>query len=133
MSRHDGTSGAIGVDFALASSAVLILIGAIVDYGTMFAAKHAINYGLVKAARYAAVNSTTATVSSTTAVFKVVVTAALGSANAKNCSLSVSYPNGNSIGNTVVLSASYPWTNAFGIDALPAITLSASQTLTIEH
>ena len=125
--------GTVGVEFAICSTVFFFMINSIVDYGTLFADKHAINYGLVKAARYAAIHSASASVTSITAVFTNIIKPVLGSANVPNCSFSVSYPSGNAVGGTVVVSASYRWSSSIAHDVLPAITLSASQTLTIEH
>lgn len=131
--RRLGNQGATGPEFAVCCTAVLILITAIIDYGTLFSAKHAINYALVKAARYAAIHSRTATTTSITAMFNGIIVPALGSVRAQNCTLAISYPTGNSVGATVVLSANFQWTSSAHIDALPAVTIAAAQTLTIEN
>jgi Flp pilus assembly protein TadG len=125
--------GAIGPEFAVACSVVFLLFCVVIDLGNLFAARHALAHGLDKAARYAAVRAGSATQSSVTSTFTAAVTSALGAAATSRCTVTVSYPSGNVVGGTVVVSASYPWTASAVMGVLPAITLSAKQTLTIQH
>lgn len=128
--RHRGT---VGLEFAISSAVVFFLINALVDYGVLFADKHAINYAVVKAARYAALHSATATTANLTSIFNAIVTPVFGSCTAPACSFSVSYPSGNTVGATVVVSATYNWTSTIAHDRLPGVTITSSQTLIVEH
>jgi Flp pilus assembly protein TadG len=125
--------GATGPEFAVASGVVFLLFCLVIDIGNLFAARHALAHGLDKATRYAAVRAGSATQSSVTSTFTAAVTSALGAAATRNCTVTVSYPSGNVVGGTIVVTASYPWTASAVMGVLPAVTLSARQTLTIQH
>jgi Flp pilus assembly protein TadG len=125
--------GVTGIDFAVAISVVLVLVFAIIDLGSLFAAQHALDYGVVQAARYAVVNSTSATTSSITDVLRDAITPAIGAGNAATAVVSVAYPAGAAVGKTVQISASYAWSPSTNFDFIPRFTLTSSQTLTIQH
>jgi Flp pilus assembly protein TadG len=120
-------------EFAVAIGVVLTLIFAILDLGLLLAARHALDYGVEKAVRYAVVNSAGATPTSIAGVFTGAVTPMLGASGAANCKVTVSYASGNAPGGTVAVTVSFPWQPVTSLDFLPAITLTASQTLTIQH
>jgi Flp pilus assembly protein TadG len=133
MSLARDRRGVTGIDFAVAISAVLVLVFAIIDLAGLFAAQHALDYGVVQAARYAVVNSTSATTSSITTVLRNALTPAIGAGNAATAGVTVAYPSGNAVGGTVQISASYAWSPSTSFDFLPRFTLTSSQTLTIQH
>ena len=121
------------IDVAVAIATTILLVAAILDLGNLLAAQHSLNFGVVKAARYAAVNSTTASPTSIKAAFTAAVTQSLGAAGAAKCSVLISYPTTNAVGNTIIVSATYGWAPASLIDGLLNISLSAQQALTILH
>lgn len=125
-------TGVTAPEFAVACGVVFLLIGVIMDLGSLFAARHALALGLAKATRYAAVHAGGATTAVTSA-FTTAITPALGSGAASRCLVNVSYPSGNAVGGTVVVTASLPWTASATVGVFPAVTLSAQQSLTIQH
>lgn len=133
MKLKSDRRGVTAPEFALACGVVFLLIFVTMDLANLFAARHALAHGLDKAARYAVVRAGTATPSSVTSAFTGAVTSALGSAAASRSVVTVSYPSGNTVGGTVVVTATLPWTAAIALGILPAVTLSAQQTLTIQH
>ena len=126
--------GVAAPDFAVSIATVLLLAAAIFDLGNLIAARHSLDFGVAKAARFAAVNSSSATTSSVTAAFTAAVTPTLGAAAAAKCTVQVTYTNNsNAVGSTVLVTATYPWTPASVADSLAHVTLSAQQSLTIQH
>ena len=121
------------IDFAVAIATVILLVAAILDLGNLLAAQHSLDFGVIKAARYAAVNSKTASPTTIKAAFTTAVTPTLGVSGALMCNVSISYPTTNAVGNTITISATYGWAPASLIDGLLNISLSAQQTLTIIH
>jgi Flp pilus assembly protein TadG len=127
-----GTRGAVAAEFAVAITVVLVLMFAMFDLGLLFAAQHALNYGVAAAARYAVVNST-ASVSTIKSKFVTAITPAVGATQAANASVSVTFSPSEKVGGTVTVSATLAWTPVAAIDKLTAVTLSSSHTLTIQH
>lgn len=125
--------GATAPEFAVACGVVFLLICVVIDLGNLFVARHALAHGLDKAARYASVRAGSATPSSVTAAFKAAVASALSTAAADSCAVVVTYPSGNAVGGTVVVKATLAWRASVALGVLPALTLSAQQTLTIQH
>jgi Flp pilus assembly protein TadG len=125
--------GVTAPEFAIAAGVLLMMILGIFDLAVLYGNSHTVFYGVTTAARYAAANSSTDSVGTIKSAFVTAVTPALGATNAALCTVNVSFPGGNVQGGTVVVSASYPWKPANTFDALPAITLTSSQTLTILH
>jgi Flp pilus assembly protein TadG len=132
MKRRFGTQGTTTMEFAIALSAVLALLLAILDLGILFADQHALNYGVEKAVRYAVVNS-----SASTATIKsqlvTAITPIVGATQAAAATVQVTFTPSEAVGATVTVTASLPWSPTAKIDSLTAITLSSSQTLTIQH
>lgn len=124
-------SGVVAVDFAVSAGAVLLLAAALFDVANLVAARHSLNIGVARAARYAAIHSGTST-SSILAAFNAAVAPTLGAtASAAHCT--VSFQGGNAVGGSVVVSATYAWVPASVVDSLAHVTLAATQTLTILH
>jgi Flp pilus assembly protein TadG len=127
-----GTRGAAAVEFAVAISVVLVLMFAMFDLGLLFAAQHALNYGVAVAARYAVVNST-ASVATIKSQFVTAITPAVGATKASSASVMVTFSPSEKVGGTVTVSATLAWSPVAAIDNLTAATLSSSHTLTIQH
>lgn len=125
--------GVASIEFAVAIGVVLTVVFAILDLGRLFAAQHTLNYGVEKAVRYAVVNSDVATVASVAATFRTAATPGLGAGGAAACGVTVSYPQGNAPTLPVTVSVTYSWAPVSSLDALPAFTLTSSQTLLIQH
>jgi Flp pilus assembly protein TadG len=132
MKPRQGTRGATAAEFAVALSVELSLMFGVFDIGLLFAAQHALNYGVEKAARYAVVNSS-ASVATIKSQLVTAITPAIGATQAGNASLSVTFSPSEKVGGTVTVSATLAWSPVSPIDALTAVTLSSSQTLTIQH
>ncbi len=125
--------GVAAPDFAISVATVLILATTIFDLGNLIAARHSLDFGVAKAARFAAVNSTLANTATVTAAFIAAVTPALGAAAVK-CTVQVTFSNNsNAVGSTVLVTATYPWTPGSVADGLVRISLSAQQALPIQH
>ncbi len=124
--------GGVAIEFVVAMAVVLTAVFAIFDLGLLLSAQHALDFGVVKASRYAVVNSTasTATIKSQ---FVTAVTPVLGSSRANAAAVSVSFAPSEKVGGTVTVSATLAWSPTTAIDRLVAVTLSSSQTLTIQH
>lgn len=130
--RRD-TRGVAAPDFAVSIATVLLLAAAIFDLGNLIAARHALDFGVAKAARFAAVNSTLANTATITAAFMAAVAPSLGTGAVK-CAVQVTFTNNSSaVGSTVLVTATYPWTPGSVADGLVHISLSAQQALTIQH
>ena len=135
MTRRS-TSGVIGVDVAVSLATLMLVITAVFDLGNLIAARHTLNFGVFTAARYATVHSggsTAAITAAITAAFTTAVTPLIGQTGAAHCTVAVSFPSGNIVGGTVVITASYPWTPASLLDGLAHITVTSQHTLTIQH
>ena len=131
MTRRS-TSGVIGVDVAVSLATLMLVITAVFDLGNLIAARHTLNFGVFTAARYATVHSGGST-AAITAAFTTAVTPSIGQTGAAHCTVAVSFPSGNIVGGTVVITASYPWTPASLLDGLAHITVTSQHTLTIQH
>jgi Flp pilus assembly protein TadG len=133
MKPRLGTRGTTAVEFAIAISAVLVLVFAIIDVGRLYADQHALDYGIEKAVRYAVVNSTSATAATIKSQLVSAITPVVGATRAAGASVSVTFSPSEKVGATVTVSATLSWTGGTAIDYLLAITLSSSQTLTIQN
>ncbi|MBV9734924.1 MAG: pilus assembly protein [Acidisphaera sp.] len=133
--------GAAAVEFAVTTLTFLILVMGMVDLGRLFSAEHALNLGVIKAARYAVVHgsssSSPSSPSSTTAVqsaFTAAVTPVLGAADAQSCTVTVTYAgSSNAPGSQVTVQASYSWAPMTTIAHFAAITLTAQAVGTIQN
>jgi len=122
-----------GVEFALASTVLLMLIFTAVDVGLLYLAQQALNNGVAQAVRYAAVSSATSGSASVTSRFVSAVTPALGAAEAAQCHVTVSYAPANAPGGSVTVQATLAWSPLIGFAYVPAVTLTSSQSLVIQH
>jgi Flp pilus assembly protein TadG len=133
MKPRAGIAGGVATEFAISVSVVLILMVGVIDLGRLFATQHALDYGAERASRYAAVNSTSATSATIKSQLVTAITPAVGASRAAAAVVSVSFAPSYKVGGTVTVSVTLGWTASAAIDALPAITLSSSQTLTVQH
>lgn len=125
--------GTAAIEFALASTVLLMLIFTAIDLGLLYLAQEALNNGVTQAVRYAAVNSATSSTASVTSRFDSVVTPALGATEAGNCQVSVSYAPSNTPKATVTVQATLAWYPLLSFAYMPTVTLSSSQSLVIQH
>lgn len=139
--------GAAALEFAVAGTVVMMLLLAAFDIGLLFLAQRGIDYGIYKAARWAAVNSTSLSTANVLAQFKAATSATLGSGNANcqgyaagasipagtACAVTVGLSNGTDVGSVVTVQASYQWSPASSITGFVATTLQASIALTVQH
>jgi Flp pilus assembly protein TadG len=128
-----GARGTTGVEFAVVLPVTLIMVFAIIDGGLLFADQHALDYAVENAVRYAVVNSASATTTTITNTLVAAITPAVGATRAAGTTVSVTFSPSEKVGGTVQVSASLAWSATAGLDYLPAVTLSSSQTLTIQH
>jgi Flp pilus assembly protein TadG len=133
MTLRIDTRGTTAVEFCIAISAVLAVTFGIIDLGRMGAAKHALDYGVATAVRYAVVNSASATTTTIAAKVTTALTPIVGATQASAATVNVSFSPSEAVGGTVTVSASLSWTPDWSTDFLPNVTLASSQTLTIVH
>jgi Flp pilus assembly protein TadG len=133
MTRRPGAAGTTAAEFAIATGVVLVLVFATFDIGRLFAAQHALDFGVEKAVRYAVVNSTTATSATIKSKLVTAITPAIGATQAAAAIVSVTFSPSEKIGGTVTVTASLAWTASAAGDFMPAVTLNSAQTLTILH
>jgi Flp pilus assembly protein TadG len=126
--------GNAALEFAMAAPCVLILLIGLLDIGRLFADQYALDQGVAVAARYAVVNSTSATVGATSlTAFEQQVQPLLGSCIAAGtCTFSLA-PAGFLPGATVSVTATYTWTPSAAITAIPAQILNSATTLTVQN
>lgn len=141
--------GAAALEFAVAGTVIMILLLAVFDVSLLFLAQRGIDFGVYKAARWAAVNSRTLTTTANVlAQFKAATSATLGSGNSNcqgyaagsdipagtTCYITVGLSNGTTVGSSVVtVQASYQWSPVSSITGFTAATLQSSIALTIQH
>jgi len=121
------------VEFSVVLTFVLMLVFTVLGLGMLYLGQQAMNYGVERAARYAVVKSATATASTVASAFRAAVAPALGSARAAACQVTDTFSPSNAPGGVVTVSATLAWTSPLRLTLLPAVTLSSSHTLTIQH
>jgi Flp pilus assembly protein TadG len=125
--------GSVALEFGLVVPMVLVLLVGVIDVGRLIGDQHALDRGVAAAARYAAVNSASATASTITAAFTAAAAPLIGSCS--TC-VSVSFSPAGSQGQpggTVTVSVSYPWHASAPSLVLFSTTLTSSITLTIQN
>lgn len=133
VTRTARRHGTAAVEFAVASSVLLMLIFTAVDLGLLYFSQQALNNGVARAARYAVVNSTSSTAASITSQFTAAVTPLLGATQAGRCHVAVSYAPSNTPGGSVTVRASLVWQPFIGFDFMPSVTLTSADSLVIQH
>lgn len=126
---HCDRRGSTALEFGLALPIFSALMFGILDLGRLFGDQHALDSGVAVAARYAAVNSASASPASIKAQFVTAVLPLLGTCG--SCTVTVSFTPSYQPGGTVTVAAQYPWSPSLGTLGLPGLTLSTSITLTI--
>jgi Flp pilus assembly protein TadG len=121
--------GMAAVEFALVASITLSFLVTIMDVGRYLGDQHALDYAVATAARYAAVNSTTASTSTITSKFDTAASGLLGSCG--SCNVKISYSPSYKVGGTVTVSVTYPWSSVSALTFLGIKTLSSATTLTV--
>lgn len=133
MRRIASRRGTTAVEFAVASSVLLMLIFTAIDLGLLYLAQQALNDGVAQAIRYAVVNSTSNTSASITSQFDTAVTPALGATRAGQTHVTVTFAPSNTIGGSVTVQASLAWQPFIDFDFMPSVTLTSTDTLIIQH
>jgi Flp pilus assembly protein TadG len=145
LARDRGATA--GLEFAAAGIVIMILLLAIFDIGRLFLDQRGLDVGVSQAARWAAVNSATVSVSTVLTKFKSATAATLGSASQSclgyasgaaipagtACYITVALSNGAQVGSLVTVQASFSWSPISAITGLQAVTLQSSAALTILH
>ena len=133
MTRVLGRRGTAAIEFAVASTVLLMLIFTALDVGLLYLAQQALSNGVAQAVRYAAVNSASSSSSTVTSQFVSAVTPALGATETGLCHVTVSYAPANAPGGSVTVQATLVWYPLISFAYMPSVTLSSSQSLVIQH
>lgn len=125
--------GASLVEFALVAHLILLPLAGTFDLGALFLAQRGLTWGVEAAARYASVNSATASTATITARFATAAAPAMGAAATAATTVSVAYTPAETVGSSVTVTASYPWSGLLALAGIAPRVLTASQTLIIQH
>ncbi|GAN76611.1 hypothetical protein Asru_0131_03 [Acidisphaera rubrifaciens HS-AP3] len=125
--------GASLVEFALVAHLILLPLAGTFDLGALFLTQRGLTWGVEAAARYASVNSTTATTAAITARFAAAAGPSMGAAATAATTVSIAYAPADAVGGSVTVTASYPWSGVLALGGIAPRTLTASQTLIIQH
>jgi Flp pilus assembly protein TadG len=126
-----GRRGSFALEFALVAPCMLILLIGLIDLGRMFGDQHALDEGVSVAARYAVVNSASATVASIKSQFMQSVQPVLG--NCTGCTFAITFTPSYQPGATVTVSATYAWAPSVTITLMAAQSLASATTLTVQN
>jgi Flp pilus assembly protein TadG len=128
--------GVAALEFAISATPLLILLLGIVEIGWLLANQYALTRGVEQAARYAVVHGSQSAAPATTAevsaVFYQAAAPILGAAPS-GVTVTVSFIPDNSPGSTVMVSAQSSFTPFSGIVGIPALTLAAQASYTIQN
>ncbi len=119
------------LEFALLAPIMLIMLLGLIDLCRMLGDQHALDQGAAAAARYAVVNSTSASATSIQTVFMTAVQPMLGSCT--GCSVTVTFNPSFKPGGTVTVAATYAWTPSSPITLMSAHSLASATTLTVQN
>ena len=123
--------GTAALEFGLVLPFMLMLLVGMLDVGRLIGDQHALDRGVAVAARYAIVNSASASATTITAQFDQAVQPLLGSC--VGCTVTVTFSPSYQPGATVTVSATYAWTSTLPTLSLANTTLSSSITLTVQN
>lgn len=124
------------LEFAFVFPAFILLIVGMFAMYTLMTARRAMDYGIEKALRYAAVNGGSGT-SGVTAAYNTAAEVIWRDAGV-NSSVSVT-PTNFKAGDTVTVSVTYPWVAPAGLKASPStslfdpVTLSATGAMRVQY
>lgn len=124
------------VEFAMTGGAVMVTMIAIIELGMVFLAQQSLDRGAQRAARYAVVHSQTSPAPATTqAVINqfYAATPVFSPQSGNAPQITVTYPAGNVVGQTVVVTANFTWQPVGSVGNLLAIPLSATAQDTIQY
>lgn len=133
MRRIASRRGTTAVEFAVASSVLLMLMFTAIDLGLLYLAQQALNDGVAQAIRYAVVNSSDSSSASIASQFDTAATPALGATRATQTQVTVTFSPSNTIGGSVTVQASLAWHPFIDFDFMPSVTLTSADTLVIQH
>lgn len=138
--------GTTSLEFAATGLTIMILLLAVLDVGRLFLAKRGLDYGIDRAARWASVNSATASAGTVLAQFQTAAGAAVQNAAtcqgyaagasvppSTMCWITVGFSPGTAVGNFVTIQANYRWSPVTLVDGLVIATLKSNVTLAIQH
>jgi len=128
--------GVAALEFALSGVPVLILLLATIEFGRLIADQYALSIGVERAARYAVVHgSQSASPASAADIVAQFYAAAAPflAAGAGEPVVSVAFSPGNAPGGLVSIAARYDFIPVSTLEAIPAITLSAQASYTIQN
>jgi Flp pilus assembly protein TadG len=128
--------GVAALEFALTGIPVLILLLATVEFGRLLADQYALSLGVERAARFAVVHGSQSTLpasgSDISAAFYAAAAPFLGTTTS-GVVVTVSFAPDNSPGSMVTVSARYAFMPVTALEAIPALTLSAAASYTIQN
>ena len=123
--------GSFALEFALIAPFVLIMLIGLIDILGMLGDQHALDEGVAVAARYAVVNSASASAASIRNQFMTAVQPMLGSCG--GCTVSVTFTPSYQPCATVTVTATYAWTPLAPITLMGAQSLASATTLTVQN
>ncbi len=128
--------GVAALEFALTAIPVLMLLLATVEFGRLFADQYALSLGVERAARFAVVHGSQSVLPASGAdisgQFYAAAAPFLG-AGAGGAAVSVTFTPDNTPGSVVTVNATYGFLPASLLEAIPALTLSAQASYTIQN
>jgi Flp pilus assembly protein TadG len=124
--------GVAAVEFALAAPMLITAMLGLFELGSLFSAQEVLAYAVARAARYAAVSSTSATSAGISAAVTTAAAPVIPNC-AETCAVSVSYFPSYQVGGQVTVSVTYAWSPLPGEPAIGTLTLSSSMTSTVQN
>ncbi len=132
--------GVAALEFALSGVPVLILLLATIEFGRLLADQYALSLGVERAARYAVVHGSQSALPASgadiSAAFYAAAAPFLGaqaSGQAGGAVVTVTFAPDNAPGSVVTVNATYGFLPVSVLEAIPALTLSAQVSETIQN
>lgn len=123
-------SGTAAIEMALIAPVFFAFLFGMLDVGWFFASQMMLDWATTKGARYAAVNSSSATASSIASLVKQDATPIISSCTT-TCNVSVSFSPANQVGGTVTITSTYSWSPLSTVTGPLAQTLTSTITMPI--
>ena len=128
--------GVAALEFALSGVPVLMLLLATIEFGRLLADQYALSLGVERAARYAVVHGSQSALPASgadiSAAFYAAAAPFLG-AQAGGAVVTVTFAPDNAPGSVVTVNATYGFLPVSLLEAIPALTLSAQVSDTIQN
>lgn len=122
--------GTTAVEFALAAPAFLYFLFGTLDTGWLFASQMTLDWATAAGARYAAVNSSTASSTSIATLIRNDAGALIPNC-ATACQVSVSYSPSNKVGAVLTITTTLNWSPLSGLTLLQSQQLSATTQISV--